>query len=83
MEELADPRFVEAENSRILTMVTALYVRFLYPDLTVQEVFEKLEDVEFVKEVIHTLLEEIDGNKGVEVVHQVRSEDSLEDPPER
>lgn len=58
MEELTDPTYVEEENERVLTMLTALYVKSIYPDLTILEVFEKLQDVDFVKEIITRVMED-------------------------
>lgn len=58
MDELTDPTYLEEENKRILTMVTAMYVRSIYPDLTVVEIFEKLQDVGFVKGIIIHIMEE-------------------------
>lgn len=62
MEELTDPRYLNEENKRILTMVTAMYVRLMYPDLTIAEIFGKLRDVDFVKEVIVRIVEDAHGN---------------------
>jgi hypothetical protein len=59
MKRLTDPVYVEEENERILMMATAMYVKAIYPDLTVVEVFEKLQDVEFVKEVINRVIGDI------------------------
>lgn len=58
MGDLTDPQYIEAENERVLSMLTAMYVKALYPELTILEVFEKLEDIEFVKELIRDILEE-------------------------
>lgn len=48
----------EIENSRVLTMMGAIYVKSRFPDLTVVEIFEKMEDPEFVKKIIRDVLEE-------------------------
>lgn len=49
----------EIENSRVLTMMAAIYVKnFRFPDLTVIEVFEKMGDEEFVKMIIREIVEE-------------------------
>jgi hypothetical protein len=61
MAEFTDPAYLEEENERIATMVTAMYVKTLYPDLSITEIFGKLRDVEFLKKVIKKLLEE--GNE--------------------
>ena len=53
----------EIENSRVLTMMTALYVRSRFPDLTVIEIFEKMEDPAFVQKMIRQVVEE--GNEQV------------------
>lgn len=78
LENLIDKKFVEEEDVRVLTMVTALYVSHLHPDLTLDEVFSKLEDVEFVKGVIVTLLEEIYGDKSMEVLHRMPEAHSVD-----
>jgi hypothetical protein len=60
-EELLDSAYLEEENERILTMVTAMYVRSLYPDFTIAEIFEKLQDVGFVKKIIYDLLKDLNN----------------------
>lgn len=59
MDRLTDPRYVEEENKRILTMATAMYVKSMYPDLTIVEIFEKLQDVDFIKKVINRVVGDI------------------------
>ncbi len=49
----------EVENARVLTMMAAIYLKnFRFPNLTVIEVFKKMEDVEFVKAVIKEIVME-------------------------
>ncbi len=64
MDELTDPAYVKEENERVLTMVTALYVKSLYPDLSVPEIFERLQDIEFVKEIINRVISDLNKALG-------------------
>lgn len=64
MEEFLDPEYVKNEDERILTMATAMYIHIIYPELTIAEIFEKLQDVEFVKDVIRKVMEDINVNGG-------------------
>ncbi len=48
----------DIENTRVMTFMAALVVKSRFPDLTVIEVFEKMEDVEFVKMIIRDVVEE-------------------------
>lgn len=48
----------EIENSRVLTIMGAIYVKSRFPDLTVIEIFEKMEDPAFVRQIIIEVMKE-------------------------
>lgn len=48
-------RWIEERYAVDDTMATALYIHSLYPNLTIKEVFERLDDVEFLEKMIELL----------------------------
>lgn len=48
----------EIENSRVLTIMGAIYVKSRFPDLTVIEIFEKMEDPAFIRQIIIEVMKE-------------------------
>jgi methyl coenzyme M reductase gamma subunit len=63
-EDFLDPnqRVSEAEDMQIMCMLTAMYVHYKHPEMTIQEVYTALEDVEFIKKQIREVVEELNGN---------------------
>lgn len=63
-EDLLDPnqRVLNAEDEQIMTMLTAMFVHYKHPEMTIQEVYTALEDVEFIKKQIREVMEELNGN---------------------
>ena len=51
-------QLTEIENTRVMTFMAALIVKSRFPDLAVTEIFEKMQDVEFVKMIIRDVVEE-------------------------
>jgi len=64
LEDLLDPnqRVLNAEDEQILTMLTAMYIHYKHPEMTIQEVYTKLEDLDFIKKQIREIMGEIDGH---------------------
>ncbi len=73
LEDLLDPnqRVLKEEDWQIASMLTAMYVHFKHPEMTVQEVYAALEDVGFIKEQIREIMEEINGDPDSEVVQNL------------
>ncbi len=73
LEDLLDPnqRALKEEDWQIAAMLTAMYVHFKHPEMTVQEVYAALEDVVFIKEQIGEIMEEINGDPDSEVVQNL------------
>lgn len=63
-EDLLDPnqRVLNAEDEQIMTMLTAMFVHYKHPEMTIQEVYTALEDVEFIIKQIREVMEELNGN---------------------
>ena len=63
LEDLLDPnqRMLNAEDEQIATMLTAMYVHRKHPEMSIQEVYTKLEDIEFIKEQIREIMGELNG----------------------
>ena len=66
LEDLLDPnqRVLKEEDWLIVSQLTAMYVHFKHPEMTVLEVFSALEDLDFIKQQIREIMEEINGNGG-------------------
>lgn len=64
IEDLLDPnqRVLKAEDEQIHTMLTAMYVHHKNPEMTIQEVYTALEDIDFIKEQIREIMEEINDH---------------------
>lgn len=73
LEDLLDPnqRVLKEEDWQVASMLTAMYVHYKHPEMTVQEVYAALEDVSFIKEQIREIMEEINGDPDSKVVHHL------------
>jgi hypothetical protein len=63
LEDFLDPnrRILKVEDEQLATMLTAMYVHYKNPEMTIQEVYAALQDIEFVKQQIMEIVEEMNG----------------------